>query len=70
MPDANTAVQALYNKELDILGVEPPLSEAQNFESDGNVKVGRQYWPSRYYMFFNVKDSIFKDIKQIGRAHV
>lgn len=63
IPDANTAVQALYNKELDILGVEPPLSEAQSFESDPDIKVGKQYWPSRYYMFFNVKDSIFKDVK-------
>ncbi|WP_312700170.1 ABC transporter substrate-binding protein [Sedimentibacter sp.] len=63
IPDANTAVQALYNKELDILGIEPPLSETQNFESDPDIKVGKQYWPSRYYMFFNIKDSIFKDAK-------
>lgn len=63
IPDANTAVQALYNKELDILGIEPPLSEAQKFQSDPSLKIGTQHWPSRYYVFFNTKDSVFKDIK-------
>lgn len=63
MPDANTAVQALYNKELDILGIEPPLSEIQKFQSDPSLKIGKQYWPSRYYVFFNMTDSIFNDEK-------
>lgn len=63
IPDANTAVQALYNNELDVLGIEPPLSEIQRFQSDSNLKIGKQYWPSRYYVFFNVKDSMFANEK-------
>ncbi len=63
IPDANTAVQALYNQELDILGVEPPLSETLTFQSDPNIEIGKQYWPSRYYVFFNMTDSIFADAK-------
>lgn len=63
IPDANTAVQALYNNELDVLGIEPPLSEIQKFQSDPNLKIGKQYWPSRYYVFFNLKDSIFANEK-------
>lgn len=63
IPDANTAVQALYNKELDILGVETPLAEANKLQSDSNINIGKQYWPSRYYIFFNTTESIFKDIK-------
>ena len=63
IPDANTAVQALYNKELDILGVETPLAETNKLQSDTNIKIGEQYWPSRYYVFFNTTESIFKDIK-------
>lgn len=63
IPDSNTALQAFYNGELDILGVNPPLSEMPNLEANKNIEVAMQQWPARYQVAFNVKDGIFSDIK-------
>lgn len=63
IPDENTALQAFYNEELDILGVNPPLSELKTLEGNPNLVVGMQQWPARYQVAFNVKDGVFADPK-------
>lgn len=63
IPDANTALQAFYNGELDILGINPPLSETENLLANENYTVGQQQWPARYQVAFNVKEGKFADPK-------
>lgn len=63
IPDSNTALQAFYNGELDILGVNPPLSEITNLESNPEISVELQQWPARYQVAFNVEDGKFADIR-------
>lgn len=63
IPDSNTAIQALYNKELDILGVNAPLSEMDSLSSNEELTVGMQQWPARYQIAFNVEEGIFSDLK-------
>lgn len=63
IPDSNTALQAFYNGELDILGVNPPLSEIANMEDNPEISVAFQQWPARYQVAFNVKDGKFADIR-------
>lgn len=47
IPDSNTALQAFNNGELDILGINPPLSEMGNLQANENYVVGLQQWPAR-----------------------
>src|SRR5699024_6018007 len=61
MPDSNTAIQALNNGELDILGVGPPFSEMEGFKSNPQFKVGELIWPSRFQIAFNMEDDDFSD---------
>lgn len=63
IPDTNTATQSLYNGELDILGVNPPFSESERFMTDPKLKAGKQHWPTRFHIAFNVKDGIFANPK-------
>ena len=55
IPDANTAVQAFLNGELDYLGAAAPASELDNLRSQGYV-VNAQPYASRYYIAFNVRE--------------
>lgn len=63
MSDSNTATQALYNGQLDFLGIEPPLAEAERFMSDPQLKAGKQNWPSRFHVAFNVSEGPFANLK-------
>lgn len=48
--DSNTAVQAFYNGELDVLGISAPLSEVAKFEAAQGVKVVKSPLLSRVYI--------------------
>jgi peptide/nickel transport system substrate-binding protein len=50
IPDETTAVQAMYNGDIDVLGVNAPLSEASRYESDPNISYARVMFPTRYYL--------------------
>lgn len=63
IPDANTAMQAFYNKELDILGVNPPLTEMETLKNNPDITAALQQWPARYQVAFNVGDGKFADIR-------
>lgn len=63
IPDSNTALQAFQNGELDILGINPPLSETANLQANENYIVGLNQWPARYQVAFNVKEGKFADPK-------
>lgn len=63
IPDSNTAMQAFYNGELDILGVNPPLSEMATLEDNPEITAALQQWPARYQVAFNVEDGKFADLK-------
>ncbi|MBQ9210631.1 MAG: ABC transporter substrate-binding protein [Clostridia bacterium] len=55
IPDANTAVQAFYNGELDYLGAAAPPTEYDNLRAQGNL-VYEQPFASRYYIAFNLRE--------------
>ena len=55
IPDANTAVQAFLNGEIDYLGAAAPASELANLRSQGYV-VNEQPYASRYYIAFNLRE--------------
>lgn len=63
IPDGNTALQALYNGELDVLEVSVPLSEVETLKSNSNITTGMQMWPARYQVAFNITDDVFSDLK-------
>lgn len=55
IPDANTAVQAFLNGELDYLGAAAPASELANLRAQGYV-VNEQPYASRYYIAMNLRE--------------
>ena len=55
IPDANTAVQAFLNGELDFLGSAAPASELDNLRAQGYI-VNEQPFASRYYVAFNLRE--------------
>lgn len=55
IPDANTAVQAFLNGEIDYLGAAAPASELNNLRAMGCV-VNEQPYASRYYIAFNLRE--------------
>ncbi len=61
IPDSNTAIQALNNEELDILGITPPFSEMEVFKSNSQFNYGELVWPSRFQIAFNMEDEDFSD---------
>lgn len=63
IPDANTAIQALNNEELDILGITPPFSEMEGFKTNPQFDYGEVIWPSRFQIAFNLEDEKFSDLK-------
>ena len=63
IPDSNTAIQALLNEELDILGISPPFSEMEGFKTNPQLSYGELVWPSRFQIAFNQKDKNFSDLK-------
>ncbi|HEY4600319.1 MAG TPA: ABC transporter substrate-binding protein [Cerasibacillus sp.] len=63
IPDANTAIQALNNGELDILGISPPFAEMEGFKNNPQLDYGEAVWPTRFQLAFNLKDKTFSDLK-------
>ncbi|MDR2157556.1 MAG: ABC transporter substrate-binding protein [Clostridiales Family XIII bacterium] len=61
--DGNTAMQAFYNGEMDMLGsIIPPSSEYSKLLSDPDIECPRIVYPSRFYVGFNLENSICSDI--------
>lgn len=59
IPDANTALQALLNGEVDImLSPTPPISEVPNLEQTEGITVAGKKFPSVYYLGFNMEREI------------
>jgi len=63
IPDANTALQAFLNKEVDLLGTRPPLTELDKLKATAGVEVQIRPTPSRYYISFNMGKGHFADLK-------
>lgn len=59
IPDGNTAIQALNNQQLDILGISPPFAEFEGFKKNENLSYGELIWPSRFQIAFNLEDEHF-----------
>lgn len=62
IPDANTALQAFLNNEVDVAGVRPPLSEVGKLEKTDGVKVIKFAAPSRYYIAFNMRKAPWNNL--------
>lgn len=55
IPDANTALQALLNGEIDLMySPSPPLSQLPTLEQTPGIVVAEQIFPSVYYLGFNL----------------
>lgn len=63
IPDSNTAVQAFYNGELDILGVHAPTAEVAKLEKTDGVKTVKKLIASRYYVAFNMRKAPFDKLE-------
>ncbi len=61
--DANTALQAFYNSEVDLNEVRPPLSEIPKLKETEGVKVILYPAPSRYYLSFNLRREPWSDLR-------
>jgi len=61
--DSNTAVQAFYNGELDVLGISAPLSEVAKFEAAQNIKVVKNPLLSRVYIDPNMAREPFNKLE-------
>lgn len=53
IPDANTAMQALLNGEVDVLTTNPPLSQIETLENTPGIEVIVNPIPSFYYLTMN-----------------
>lgn len=61
--DPNTAVQAFYNGELDVLGISTPLAEVAKLESTPGVKTVRTPLLSRVYIDPNMAKAPFNKLE-------
>jgi peptide/nickel transport system substrate-binding protein len=61
IPDANTALQAFLNNEVDYMQTRPPLTEIKKLQSTSGVKCLLKPTPSRYYLTFNFNRKPFDD---------
>ncbi len=66
IPDANTAIQAFNNGELDVLGVIPPPAQVGTLMKTSGTKVVKSNTFGRYYFGFNMRQAPFnkKEIRQ------
>lgn len=56
IPDANTALQALLNGEIDLVYTpSPPLSQIATLQETPGIVVGEQVFPSVYYLGFQME---------------
>ncbi|MDR0357134.1 MAG: ABC transporter substrate-binding protein, partial [Clostridiales Family XIII bacterium] len=68
--DSNTAMQSFYNGDLDILGIIAPSSEYDKLLNDPAIISDKVIYPSRFYVGFNQKDDLMKDINfRLAVAH-
>ena len=63
IPDANTALQAFLNGDVDYLQTRPPLSEVKKLQQTSGVKMILLPSPSRYYVAFNQGRKPFDNVK-------
>lgn len=70
IPDSNTAMQAFYNGELDVLGIIPPSTEYDRLLSTPDITADKVIYPSRFYIGFNLAKEPFNDINfRLAVAH-
>ena len=62
IPDANTALQAMYNGEIDYLGTSPGYAELDKLIKNPDYVVTIRTMPSRYYFSFNFGRELLQDI--------
>ena len=68
--DANTAMQAFYNGELDVLGIIAPSSELENLLNNPDLINYKTIYPSRFYIGFNMEQAPFDDVNfRLAVAH-
>jgi len=63
IPDANTAIQALSNGELDILGITAPFSEMSKLKENDQYDYGELIWPARFQIALNQEDENFSKLE-------
>lgn len=63
IPDQNTAYQAWLNGEVDELRNGVPANEMDKYENNPDYVVYDKLWPNRGYLFFNLQDGPFVDLK-------
>ncbi len=62
IPDANTALQALLNGEVDVLTSNPPISQVATLQETEGIEVTIQPIPSFYYIAMNFKQEITANV--------
>ncbi len=60
--DTNTAMQAFYNGELDVLGIIPASSEYATLFANQDVVMDKVVYPSRFVIGYNMNKKPFDDV--------
>ncbi len=63
IPDPSTAYQSFLNGEVDYMGMSIPVANKHELDNDPNYKHFHYLSINRTYITFNMKNSIFKDVR-------